>query len=469
MEQDYYQNLSWKPKIKKTNQQPLYLAIADQLKTDIQQQVLHPGDKLPPQRQLADFLQINVSTVTKAFKLCERQGLISAAIGRGTFISADTSVDQLIESDRRAPNLIEMGTVLPLYEQNALVAASIRKIVQKITIGKFLEYAEPHLQVSHRQTGCYWLHKFGMETIPANIMIASGAQNALAISLISLFSAGDKIAVDQLTYPGFKNLASLLGIRLIPIKADLQGMSPQALAKACKVEQIKGLYLMPECQNPTTITLSQKRRYQLADVIQAHQLILIEDDTYAFLNQTGIPPVSNLVPQQSIYISCTSKALSAGLRVAFMAVAPAFHDQIRRGIYNIDLNTSHFNVEIAANLIESKLADQIIDAKRKEAKKRNQLTDKILASYPLSGNEYDYFRWLKLPTKWNAKDFEYHVRAAGVQVYCSDRFAVGSQPVIPAIRLAIASPKNLAELRLGLEKIRHVLENAAPNSTPLII
>jgi DNA-binding transcriptional MocR family regulator len=350
-----------------------------------------------------------------------------------------------------------------------LVAASIRQIVQKITIGKFLEYDEPHLRISHRQTGCDWLHKFGMETIPANMMIASGAQNALAIALISLFSAGDKIAVDQLTYPGFKNLASLLGIRLIPIKADQQGMSPQALAKACKIEQIKGLYLMPECQNPTTITLSPKRRQQLAEVIKNDKLILIEDDTYAFLNQTGISPVSNLIPQQSIYISCTSKALSAGLRVAFMAVAAPFHEQIKRGIYNIDLNTSHFNVEIAANLIESNLADQIIQAKRKEAKKRNQLADKILAGYTLLGNEYDYFRWLKLPAKWNAKDFEYQVRSAGVQVYCSERFAVGSQTVVPAVRIAIASPKNLDELRLGLEKIRQVLKNKAPNSTPLII
>ena len=80
--------MSWKPSLDK-NARSLYQALAQQLADDIQSGILLPGTKLPPQRELADFLDINVSTVSKAFKLCELKGLLSATVGSGTFVSYD--------------------------------------------------------------------------------------------------------------------------------------------------------------------------------------------------------------------------------------------------------------------------------------------------------------------------------------------------------------------------------------------
>lgn len=77
--------MSWKPSINK-NERPIYQAIAGQLEEDILNGVLLPGTKLPPQRELADFLDLNLSTISKVFKVCELKGLLSAAVGSGTYV-----------------------------------------------------------------------------------------------------------------------------------------------------------------------------------------------------------------------------------------------------------------------------------------------------------------------------------------------------------------------------------------------
>lgn len=68
---------------------PLYKSLAYSLKEDILNGFLKPGDKLPPQRELADYLDINLSTITRAFKICELKGLTSGHTVRGTYISSD--------------------------------------------------------------------------------------------------------------------------------------------------------------------------------------------------------------------------------------------------------------------------------------------------------------------------------------------------------------------------------------------
>ena len=78
--------MSWKPDLSNTKP-PLYLALARQLEDDIKAGALKPGTKLPPQRELADYLDINLSTVSRAFKICEQKGLLSASVGNGTYIA----------------------------------------------------------------------------------------------------------------------------------------------------------------------------------------------------------------------------------------------------------------------------------------------------------------------------------------------------------------------------------------------
>lgn len=466
MENQLY-DLTWKPQIDKTKK-PIYMEIVKTLESDIKKEILKPGDKLPPQRELADFLHINLTTVTKAFKICERKGLLYATVGKGTFISSDANIPTSLIMQNNENTIIEMGMLHPLYDQNKLVVESMRQVANKLKIENYFEYDEPKRKISHRELGVEWLKKFHVNPDADKIIIASGTQNALAVTLISLFEAGDKIGTDCLTYTGFKSLANMLGIRLVPIYMNKYGINTESLNRICKTEGLKGLYLMPECQNPTTYTMSLSVRKQIAKIIKDNGMILIEDDSYSFLGNTDLAPISELVPEQSIYINGTSKSLSAGLRVAFMMVPSAFYKRISRGIYNVNMNTSHFNVEIVANLIETGTADKIIAEKQKEAEYRNKIVNDIMSGYTIYGNNRDCFRWLILPDYWTGKEFELRAKMAGVQVFCAEKFAVGSVQVEPAVRISISSVKNQNDLTKGLIILKKLLQKN-PNETMMIV
>ncbi len=94
------------------------------------------------------------------------------------------------------------------------------------------------------------LRRLGIHTEPQNILLSAGAQNALSVILISMFEAGDKIAVDT----------------------DEYGMSPTALSAVCRNTEIKGIYLMPTCSNPTGIFMPQTRRLEIADIVRKYKL-----------------------------------------------------------------------------------------------------------------------------------------------------------------------------------------------------
>ena len=270
--------LDWQPE-RELRDKPLYRAIASRIEEDIRAGKLREGDRLPAQRELADYWGVNLSTVTKALQWCENRGYLDATVGRGTFV-AHWEPDERKASPESAAG-IDLGVIHPLYQQNRLLAEAIREVAEEIGIEQYLEYDEPKRKRSHRQIGAEWLRRMRLPAEPEEVSIASGTQNALAVTLMALFKAGDAIGVDALTYSGFSALASMLGIGLVPVEADEYGMNPEQLEAACVKEHLKGLYLMPECQNPTALTLPENRRRELAEIARRYGLILIEDDHYS--------------------------------------------------------------------------------------------------------------------------------------------------------------------------------------------
>ena len=100
--------MSWKPSLQ-FGSKPLYIELTEQLEQDIANGILRPGTKLPPQRELADYLDINVSTVSRAFKLCSQKGLLSGTVGCGTFVAYDVTTNIFSLPDAKQPHVIQLG------------------------------------------------------------------------------------------------------------------------------------------------------------------------------------------------------------------------------------------------------------------------------------------------------------------------------------------------------------------------
>ena len=448
--------MTWKPDLSNIKG-PLYKALANLLEEDIRNGVLKPGDKLPPQRELADFLDLNLSTISRTFKLCEQKGLISGEIGKGTYISSDANVNSTLLDPAKVKNLIEMGATHPTRAQNKYVIKFIENMLCQPDSDKYLEYSSPCGTLAQRGIGVKWLKEVNLNTTEDNILLASGSQNALCSILSSLFQPGDRIGTDPLTYSGIKTLSKMLGIQLVPIMQETNEMSPLALRNYCKNNELKGIYLIPDHQNPTTHSMSLKTRKEIAEIAKEYNIIIIEDGINTILSGNHNIPIAALAPDQTIYISSTSKALCAGLRVSFIAVPPIHKKTLELALYNINMMVSPFNAEIVCQLINSPVGDKIVKERKQMVIERNNLTDSILNGFDLLGDKYCNFRWLLLPKGWSGKVFETCAKNAGVQVYCGERFAVGNSPVPAAVRLSIVAPKDLNELKIGLNIIKTIL------------
>ena len=448
--------MSWKPSLT-GKKPPLYKALVNLLEEDINQGVLKPGDMLPPQRELADYLDVNLSTISRAFKLCEQKGLISGKIGKGTYISSDVHVNSTLIAPSKTRGIIEMGAAYPVYNQNDHVIKFMKNILNQANAAEFLQYSSPGGTFSQKSAAVKWLKKVHLHTTEDHVMLATGGQNALCAVLSSLFQSGDRIGTDPLIYSGVKTLAKMLGIQLVPIPQEGGEMSPAALRNYCKNEGLKGIYLIPDFQNPTTHSMSLHTREEIAAIANENNIIVIEDAINSLFCKTPHVPIAMLAPERTIYISSASKALCAGLRISFIVAPFAYREPLEMALYNINMIVSPFNAEVIRQLIESGVADQILAERKEMTLERNTLTDSILGDYCLAGDPYCNFRWLLLPDGWGGKSFETCAKNAGVQVYCAERFVIGNSPVPAAVRISIAAPKDLEELGKGLRVLKSIL------------
>jgi DNA-binding transcriptional MocR family regulator len=457
--EDYF--MSWRPDKTKLRR-PKYKSLADLLEQDIWEGKLRENTRLPPQRELADFLDVNLSTITKAYKICELKGLIYATVGRGTFVSPNlenppTLMDKMDKND--AP-LIEMGLVLPFYEHNELIRDLALEVLNRPFSERFFEYGKR--TAAHQRAACQWLNRFNVETREENVMIAAGSQNALSVALVSLFRSGEGIVTDPYTYPNFIGLANMLDIRLFAAKNDDCGMMPEELDKLCRVHRPKGIYLMPSRNNPTNVGMDDDRRKEIARVIEKHELLLIEDDIYAFLCPRCPAPLASSIPERTIYVSGVSKPICAGVRVAFVSFPGWCRSVLEQGLYNHLVNVPLLNVEIVAEAIRRGVDVALIQKKREAAVQRNRV---FFEHFPLLGrdlnrerNEMSYFQWLPLPAGCSGKSFELQAKKRGLKLYGSERFAVGNTNGESAVRVAVCAPQNETELKRGLFIIKELFE-----------
>ncbi|MES9685604.1 GntR family transcriptional regulator [Bacillus sp. AFS001701] len=450
--------MSWNPSTDK-NKKPIYQAIAGQLEKDILNGVLLPGTKLPPQRELADYLDLNLSTISKAFKVCELKGLLSASVGSGTFVSYDALSNAYLLEDTKPKHLIEMGATLPDNASYEPLLLQLKNMLQETDYEKWFGYGRAGESLWQKDAAIKLIRRGGFDTTVDHILFANGGQNAIAATLASLCKPGDRIGADDHTYPGLKTIAAMLSVQIVPIKSENYEMSPTAFEYACRNDNIKGIYLIPDYHNPTASCLSVENRKKIAAIAKKYNQFIIEDATYNLLNEKPIPAVASFAPEQSIYIASLSKSIAPGLRLAYVAVPSRFKESISKALYNLNISVSPLFSELAARTIVSNQFENIIKAHREQTIRRNQVVNKYLSNYTCLGSERGIFRWLLLPGKVTGAEFEKLAAQQGVQVYAAERFVVGKSCPERAVRVSVCAPDTLEELEQGLMILKRLLKD----------
>ena len=445
--------MSWSPSRDELTGGPTYLALAAALERDIVSGALKPGVRLPPQRELADFLDLNFTTITRAYGICREKGLLYGVTGSGTFVAQN-----LGESSSFGGDVIELGVVQSFPETGGgIVAAAARDVLSREYASRLFSYGERDGTPGHREAGRKWLEWCGVSVPSSRVAVFPGTQSALSAALLSVFGPGDALAVDLFTYSNLIHLARLAHVRLVPVAGDECGMLPAKLADAVVKGGVKGVYLMPVCANPTTVTMPETRKDELAEVIKRNDLILLEDDSRHSQIRRAERTLFDRIPEQTVYLCGSTRSIASGLRVSYMASPELLSERLLNGLHHLSIKAGAFEAEILGELVLSGAAERILVEKTRQAREANRIFDRVFGRAGRSGSDC-FFRTLPIDcVLGKGSDVERQCLEAGVRVCHSDRFSVRKGVKDTFLRVSLSSAGDMKRLKEGLDILRRFI------------
>lgn len=443
----------WRPQLKETSPMK-YLGIVDALEADIRAGRVARGDRLPSQRAVAEALDVDLTTVTRAFNEARRRGLIQAHAGRGTFISE--TLDG-VEASELAQPVLDLSMNIP--PQPSLM--DFRKIFPQGVTGVLgsprglmtLHYQESNGIEADRKAAATWLSS-RIEAVTADrVIVTGGAQSALFALCELLLSPGDVVAAGAMTYPGLKAVAVQKGLRLEPLAMDEHGIIPEAFEKACREKKPKALYVVPTIDNPTTATLPEERRRALVSLARQFEVVILEDDPYAPLRPQRVVAMAELAEDITWHVATLSKCATPALRIAYVIAPSAGKARRLAAVLRATiLMAPPLMSALASRWISEGALDEIAAAISQENVVRQKLAATILEGSRFSADPHGHHLWLSLPEHWRASDFAEHADRAGVAIVPASTFAITAHP-IEAVRISIGVAPDRGALEDGLTQL----------------
>jgi GntR family transcriptional regulator/MocR family aminotransferase len=335
---------------------------------------LRPEDRLPPSRELARTLSVSRATVTTAYERLAGEGFVVSLQGAGTFISewaarlAHNSTCQRSDGvlqprpvwssiplptafDRPAQFDFRTGlpdtTLFPHRTWRRLVARVLRsnELTSKITYEHPAGHRDLRTAIA-RHIG----NSRGIETSADDVTITNGTQQALDILTRVLLAPGDRIAVEDPSYEAPRRLFEALGIRVVGVPVDRDGLVVDALPRGVRV-----VYVTPSHQYPLAVTMTLARRQALLAWADRNGAAIIEDDYDGEFRFEGRPlePLQTLdTSGRVIYVGSFSKTMLPTLRLGFVVTPPSLRSAVQKAKYVSDWHTSTLEQAALAHFID---------------------------------------------------------------------------------------------------------------------
>ncbi|RAI59080.1 aminotransferase-like domain-containing protein [Roseicella frigidaeris] len=449
---------------------PLYRAVADAIAAAIASGALRPGARLPTHRALAQALGLDLTTITRAYAEARRRGLLEATIGRGTFVRRHR-LPVAASRAEEGGGPVDLGMNMPPHPAGLalpdLLQRGLSGVLARGDAPDLLTYRTGAGSAEERAAGATWLRPTLGAVDPARILVCPGAQPALLAVLGAVAAPGDTLLADAFTYPGLRSAAAALGLRLVGVAADGEGLSPDALEAACRETGARALYCIPTVQNPTTATLPPGRRQAIAELARRHGLSIVEDDAYGLLPSTPLPAIGSLAPDRTFHIATLSKVLTPALRIAYLVAPDAAGAARLAGALRANvLMASPLLSGLTTAWIGDGTAGAILAAIRRECAARQRIARAILPPGSFEAHPEGLHLWLRLPARWDRLHFTAHLRRhGGLAVVPSDAFAAGAAAE-PALAGRVRVSLGAAPGQEGLRAALRVVANALTEETP---
>lgn len=298
---------------------------------------------------------------------------------------ASSAIRELLKLTEK-PDIISFAGGLPAPE--VFPTAAFQEACQRVLTefgAQALQYSTTEGHLPLREQIARHSSRYGIRIDPDNILITSGSQQALDLIGKVFINPGDRILVESPTYLGALQAWNAYGAEYVTVPMDKHGMNTDELEEALRAGP-KFIYVLPNFQNPTGVTLSLERRRRLIELADRYGVPIIEDDPYGQLRYEGdhLPSVVALDDQYRdncdscyhgnvIYLSTFSKTLAPGLRLAWVVAPPEVIRKLVQAKQGADLHTATFNQMVAYEVSRGGFLDQHVKLIRQMYKERRDV------------------------------------------------------------------------------------------------
>ena len=314
----------------------------------------------------------------------------------------------------------------------------------------------------------------GINASPANILVTTASQQALDIVGRSFIDPSDPILVELPSYIGGLQVFNSYGAKLMGIKADDNGLLTADLdAKLAKLRQddehYKFIYVVPDFQNPSGVTMSAHRRMELVKISERYDVFLIEDSPYRQIRFEGTAPQTLYKMNNTgnvISLFTFSKTLAPGLRLGFILADEAIIQKMAILKQSLDLCTSSLNQLLAAEFLKSGMFRQHVQGIKTLYKSKKDLMLKTLEREMPEGvtwtkPEGGLFLWVRLPEHMNADELFYEAIKENVAYVVGSAFHCDGSGQ-NTMRLNFSYP-SLEQIEEGIKRLAHVIKANMPS------
>ncbi len=458
----------WKPDLTRYGGHPAE-ALAEAIADAIASGALPPGTRMPTHRDLAYDLGLAVATVSKAYSIVARRNLVSGEVGRGTFVASGPRLPALADHEGETAGAVDLRICMPpSVGQDVVLAGAIEDVLRAGGARSMLRYPMPGGSPQQRGAAVIWLERVYARTNPTEVLLTSGAHQAIAVALATVVGPGGTLLCDPLTYAGTAQIANFMGIHLRAVDVDDHGMVPASLEEAIARHGAKAVFLVPTFQNPMAFTMPQHRREEIAEVATRHDIAIIEDAVYADVLDSPPAAITNIAPERTILISSLSKSVCSGLRVGFIRLPPELVSLAENHLQSLVLANPPLMADVAANLITTGRADDLRHKVAAEIEARYRIARTALGNIPFIGSPQCPHIWVPLPDQNRMSEIASALARQGYWVAVGRDFAVARDQFPAGLRIALGPTPHRHKIAELCQALRQLIMAPVPSISGVI-
>ncbi|MBF4694094.1 MocR-like pyridoxine biosynthesis transcription factor PdxR [Fusibacter ferrireducens] len=492
--------------INKNSKTPIYRQIVNQMRQKIISGEWTNGYPLPSERKLSEILEVNRTTVNKAYMELKSDGFILSQTGKGTVVQGQISKEMqnrdlfvprlqwqqllnhdiykndssLIKKVMNSANEKEMITLAGGFVNASLIDVDQ---IEKIMNLCFKKYGE-RLFCASSVFGLYELRELvasrmkqkGINAHINQVIITSGSQQGLEYFTRSLIKPGDMVIVEEPSYLGAIEIFKAYGAQVVGIPIDHEGMRVDILEKYLLKYRPKFIYTIPTYQNPSGVTLSIERRNQLLELAYLYRIPILEDDPYSDIVLEGpkMPALKALDRFGYVtYIGTISKNMFMGLRIGWVISDERLIEAFGSLKQISDLHTNTLGQYLLIELIKNKVLEAHMARLIPIYRHNKKLMVDTIKSYDvpemaITPSNGGFYIWCRLPQNLNMNEFVQKCSEYKVLIMPGEPFFAGGTVGENYIRINYSAPSD-TEIIEGIKRLMHAINAAMKGTNPMEI